>query len=54
MISKQLLDILCCPKCKGNLDLEDNNALVCQSCKLRFPIVDDIPVMLVDKAEKIE
>jgi uncharacterized protein YbaR (Trm112 family) len=53
MLPKELLDILCCPKCKGALEPDNEKALLCQACKLRYPIIDGIPVMLVDKAEKI-
>jgi uncharacterized protein YbaR (Trm112 family) len=54
-ISKELLDILACPKCKGEIRLtEAQDGLICDSCKLRYPIKDDIPVMLIDEAEKIE
>jgi uncharacterized protein YbaR (Trm112 family) len=50
-ISKDLLDILACPKCKGDLRLTDKeDGLVCNACKLLYPIKDDIPVMLVDEA----
>ena len=53
-LSRQLLDILVCPQCKGELELVDSlPALVCHACRLRYPIRDDIPVMLVDEAEKI-
>lgn len=53
-VSKDLLDILVCPKCKGDLVLAGKpQALDCPVCKLRYPIVDDIPVMLTDEAEKI-
>ena len=54
-IKKELLDILCCPKCKGDIELtESGGGLVCRSCKLMFPIKDDIPIMLVDEAVPIE
>jgi len=50
-ISKELLDILCCPKCKGDIELnESEDGLVCRNCKLMYPIKDDIPVMLIDEA----
>ena len=50
-ISKELLDILACPKCKGEVHLTDQqDGLVCQTCKLMYPIKDDIPVMLIDEA----
>lgn len=50
-VSKELLDILCCPKCKGDIRLNDSkDGLVCESCRLVYPIKDDIPVMLIDEA----
>ena len=50
-ISKELLDILACPKCKGDVQLTDKqDGLVCNACKLLYPIKDDIPVMLIDEA----
>jgi uncharacterized protein YbaR (Trm112 family) len=55
MISKELLDILACPKCKGPVELtEKNDGLVCNSCRLLYEIRDDIPVMLIDEAKKLE
>jgi uncharacterized protein YbaR (Trm112 family) len=52
MLSDRLLDILACPKCKGDLDYDrDNNRLICQKCRLRYRIDDDIPIMLIDDAE---
>jgi uncharacterized protein YbaR (Trm112 family) len=54
-LSKELLDILVCPKCKGGLTLiEDGAGLVCPACKLKYPIRDEIPIMLVDEALKID
>jgi uncharacterized protein YbaR (Trm112 family) len=53
-INKELLDILACPKCKGNITLnEKENGLVCNNCKLLYPIKDGIPIMLIDEAERI-
>ncbi|MBE9503977.1 MAG: Trm112 family protein [Proteobacteria bacterium] len=53
-IDKELLDILACPKCKGDIKLtEEKDGLICEACKLKYPIRDDIPVMLIDEAEKI-
>jgi len=50
-LRKELLDILVCPKCKGDiLQTEAQDGLICKSCKLVYPIRDDIPVMLVDEA----
>jgi len=54
-ISKELVDILACPKCKGDIRLnEEENGLICDECKLLYPIKDDIPIMLIDEAKKIE
>lgn len=53
-ISKELLDILACPKCKGDLALtEQQDGLICNACRLMFPIRDDIPVMLIDEASPL-
>ena len=53
MIDQDLLDILVCPACKGGLEYDrDNQRLICQACRLRFRIEDDIPVMLLDEAER--
>ena len=50
-IDKELLDILVCPKCKGDIELsEKEDSLNCIPCNLRYPIKDDIPVMLIDEA----
>lgn len=50
-LSEQLLAILVCPKCKGELDYRDKeSALVCQTCRLSYPVRDGIPIMLIDEA----
>lgn len=50
-ISKDLLEILACPKCKGEVVLtEAGDGLKCDACSLLYPIKDDIPVMLIDEA----
>ncbi len=54
-ISKELLEILACPKCKGNIYLDDSqNGLICDHCKLLYEIKDDIPIMLIDEAKSIK
>jgi len=54
-IDKELLNILACPKCKGNVHLnEKEDGITCYSCKLMYPIKDDIPIMLIDEAIPIE
>jgi len=55
MIDKELLEILACPKCKSEVRLDEGaQRIICTSpsCGLRYPIRDDIPVMLIDEAEK--
>ena len=50
-VSPQLLAILVCPKCKGELEHREAEAvLICNACRLRYPIRDDIPIMLIDEA----
>ena len=50
MISKELLDILACPICKTDVRLEGDK-IICTECGRRYPIRDDIPIMLIDEAE---
>lgn len=53
-LSKEFVDILACPQCKGKIELlRDGTGLICRPCWLKYPILDDIPVMLVDEAEKL-
>ena len=55
MISKELLEILACPKCKGPIALKsDESGLFCEKCRLIYEIIDDIPVMLIDKAKNLD
>ena len=50
-LKSELLEILACPKCKQHVTLsEDGKSIVCSNCQLRFPIQDDIPVMLIDES----
>ena len=52
MIEQSLLDILACPQCKNTIRQDEENAvLICEQCRLKFPVRDGIPVMLVDEAE---
>jgi uncharacterized protein len=51
-ISKELLEILACPKCKGDIRLNDQgDGLICDKCRLIYEIKDDIPIMLIDEAK---
>jgi uncharacterized protein YbaR (Trm112 family) len=54
-ISKDLLDILACPQCKGDIYLTDaQDGLICDNCKLLYEIKEDIPIMLIEEAKPIE
>lgn len=55
MINQDLLDILACPKCKGDIHLSDTGgSLICDACKLAYEIRDDIPIMLVEEAKPVK
>jgi uncharacterized protein YbaR (Trm112 family) len=50
-INAELLAILACPKCKGDIQLTpEKDGLVCRACRVKYPIKDDIPIMLIDEA----
>jgi uncharacterized protein len=54
-ISKDLLDILACPKCKGPIFLNDSqDGLICRQCRLFYEIRDGIPIMLIDEAKPMQ
>lgn len=51
-VDKELLDILVCPSCRGEVEYrEQEERIICTKCGLRYPVRDDIPVMLIDEAE---
>ncbi len=51
-VRPELLEILACPKCKQTVELADEgDFILCNNCRLRYPIRDDIPVMLIDESE---
>jgi uncharacterized protein YbaR (Trm112 family) len=54
-LSPQLLAILVCPKCKGDLEYrpEPDEALICHACRLVYRVEDDIPIMLIDEAKPL-
>jgi hypothetical protein len=53
-ISPELLEILACPKCKGDIYLNDSkDGLICETCRLLYEIRDDIPIMLIDEAKPL-
>lgn len=53
-LDEELLEILVCPKCKGELEYrESEDELICHECQLRYRVEDDIPIMLVDEADPL-
>ena len=53
-LAPELLEILVCPKCKGDLEYRpEQGVLVCPACRLAYPIEDDIPIMLIDEAKPV-
>jgi hypothetical protein len=54
-ISKELLAILACPKCKGEIHLnEKEDGLICDRCNLIYEIRDGFPIMLIDEARELK
>jgi len=54
-LSRDLLDILVCPKCKGEQDYrEAEEHLICPACQLVYPVENDIPIMLIDQAHTLD
>lgn len=54
-LSPELLSILVCPQCKGALEhtTTEREELLCHACALAYPIEDNIPVMLIEKARSL-
>ncbi len=53
-VSQELLEILVCPKCKGEIYLNDKkDGLICDVCALLYEIKEDIPIMLIDEARPL-
>ncbi|WP_038055236.1 Trm112 family protein [Thermodesulfobacterium hydrogeniphilum] len=53
----EFLKVLACPKCKGDLEYktwDGKQGFYCKKCQLFYPIVDDIPVMLIEEAENVK
>jgi len=53
-LDHKLLEIVACPVCKGKLNYDkEKNELVCRADRLAYPIVDDIPVLLENRARSL-
>ncbi len=54
-IKKELLEILACPKCKGDIyETEAGDGLICDNCRLKYEIRDEIPIMLIEEAVPLD
>ena len=54
-VSAELMAILACPKCKGQLKLVDNpEGFLCEACRLVYGIEDDIPNFLIEEARSLD
>ncbi|MEM0359989.1 MAG: Trm112 family protein [Candidatus Diapherotrites archaeon] len=54
-LSKELLEVLACTQCKGDLDYsKKEQKLFCKKCKLAYRIEKGIPVMLLEEAERLK
>jgi len=54
-LNHELLEILACPRCKGDLELTAReDGLICRPCGLVYPIREEIPIMLVEEAIRLE
>ncbi|MGB9910125.1 MAG: Trm112 family protein [Candidatus Hydrothermia bacterium] len=53
-LSDRLLEVICCPICKGDLEYDrEKNILICRKCKVYYEIVDDIPVLIPSEAKPL-
>ncbi len=56
-VSEELIKILACPKCKGDLEYVNDSrgeAFICHSCGLVYQVKEDIPIMLIEEALSLE
>ena len=53
-LPSELLEILVCPKCKGDLEYRTQpESLVCHRCRLVYAVEDGIPIMLIEEAKPL-
>jgi len=54
-LDEKLLQLIACPKCKKELKyLEEKNKLVCENCRVYYPVKDEIPVLLIEEAKPLK
>ena len=53
-LAPELLQILVCPKCKGELEYRSSpEVLICSACRLVYSVEDGIPIMLIEEAKPL-
>lgn len=54
-LSPKLLDVLVCPTCRMSLNYDENaDKLSCENCRVRYQVIEDIPVLLADETEELK
>ena len=54
-LNPELLEILACPQCKQAIEPNaDQTWLICRACGVRYPVREEIPIMLVEEAQPLE
>lgn len=51
-LSSEIITMLACPKCKGEVAVTEKG-IICQNCRLIYPVQEDIPIMLVEEASPL-
>jgi len=53
-MDKKQIEMMACPECHGKLEyLKESKELSCEKCQLAFPVLDGIPVMLIEEARSL-
>jgi uncharacterized protein YbaR (Trm112 family) len=54
-MDERFLDLLACPRCRGDLDYDgERDILICRECGIYYEIRDGIPVLLPDAGMPLE
>jgi len=53
-MEKKQIEMMACPECQAKLTYDKSSKeLICDNCKLAYPVKDGIPVMLIEEARKL-
>lgn len=54
MLDRELLEVLACPVCKGDLIYDkDRDILICEKCRVFYEVKEGIPVLLPDSGRPL-